>query len=68
MNSFTQVMCAWPKISLLADDAGVDIEAVRGWRKRDSIPARYWKKLLDKAPERNIEISPEILIDLAARS
>ena len=55
-------------MDILADDAGVDIEAVRGWRKRDSIPAKYWRELLNKAPERNIRISPDLLIDLAARN
>ena len=54
-------------MDILADDAGVDIEAARGWRKRDSIPAKYWKVLLNKAPERNIDISGDLLIELASR-
>ena len=55
-------------MDVLASDAGVDVETVRGWRKRDSIPAKYWRELLDKAPKRNIRISPDLLIDLAARN
>ena len=67
MKSFTQVMCAWPSMALLAEDAGVDVEATRGWRKRDSIPSKYWRRLLNKAPERNINISSDLLVDIAAR-
>ena len=68
MDSFENIICGWPGMDVLASDAGVDVETVRGWRKRDSIPAKYWRELLDKAPKRNIKISPELLIDLAAKN
>lgn len=68
MNSFEQIINAWPSIGEFANDMGVNVETARGWRKRDSIPAKYWKRLLNKASQRNISISADILVDLAARN
>lgn len=68
MKTFRDIISAWPGVDFLAVDIGVGVETVRGWWKRDSIPVKHWKRLLDKAPERNISISPDLLIDLAARN
>ena len=67
MHSFTEIVETWGRTEL-AIDLGVPKERARQWSRDNSIPQWYWKGLLSKAPERNIEISPEILIDLAART
>ncbi len=67
MKSFTEIVKAWGRKNM-ASDLSVPKERVRGWERFDGIPDEYWQELLDKAPERNIEISPDLLIDLAARS
>ena len=66
MQSFTEVVETWGR-DVLAKDVGVPKERARQWSRDDSIPAWYWKTLLAKAPKRNIKISPDLLIDLAAR-
>ena len=58
---------AWGR-AILAFDLGIPLDRVRNWERSNSIPKEYWRELLDKAPERNIKISPEMLIDLAARN
>ncbi len=67
MKSFAEIVKAWGRKNM-ASDLNIPKERVRGWERFDGIPDEYWQELLDKAPERNIEISPEILIDLAARN
>ena len=66
-KSFVEIIAAWPGIDVLANDMGVDIEMVIGWRKRDSIAAKHWKRLLQIARKRNIKIRSDLLIDLAAK-
>ncbi len=67
MNSNTEIIDQWGRV-LLAVDLGIPPDRVRNWERHDSIPKEYWRELLNKAPERNIRISPELLIDLAARN
>ena len=67
MESFTEIVRAWGRTKM-ADDIGVTEERVRNWERLDSIPDDFFRRLLDKAPERNIEISPDLLINLAARN
>ena len=66
MNSFTEIVESWGR-SELAFDLKVPKERTRQWSRDNSIAAWYWKDLLSKAPERNIDISGDLLIDIAAR-
>ena len=66
MQSHREIVRAWGREALAAD-LNIPKERVRAWERFGSIPAEYWQDLLSKAPDRNIEISPEILIRLAAR-
>lgn len=66
MESHSAIIVAWGR-KLMAKDLRVPAERVRGWERQNSLPAGYWKSLLEKAPARNIAISPDLLIDLAAK-
>ena len=66
MNSYTEIVNTWG-VTEMAFDLGVPKERVRGWKRYDTLPPANWKRLLEKAPARNIKISPDLLIDIAAR-
>ena len=66
MQNISDLIDVWGRAEL-AHDLGVPKERVRGWRRHDTLPQKYWKRLLKIAPDRNIDISPEMLIDLAER-
>jgi len=67
MQSQSDIVRAWGR-EVLAADLGIPKERVRGWERFNTIPAEYWREILAKAPERHISISPDLLIDLAARN
>ena len=62
-----EIIAIWSRRQL-ARDLNVPVERVRGWERQNSLPASYWRELLNKAPERNIDISGDLLIDIAARN
>jgi hypothetical protein len=66
MQTFSAIVKAWGRDTLAAD-LGVPKERVRAWERFDTIPDEYWKSILEKAPGRNIPLSPDLLIELAAR-
>ena len=61
-----EIITTWGR-GRLAKDLDIPKERVRSWVRQNSIPVGYWQKLLNKAPERNIHISGDLLIDIAAR-
>ena len=67
MSGNRKIIEAWGRAQL-AVDLDIPKDRVRGWERHDTIPKEYWRELLNKAPERNISISPDLLIDLAARN
>jgi hypothetical protein len=66
VKSFSEIVEKWGRAQMAAD-LGIPKERTRQMWRDNSIPAWYWKRLLKKAPERNIKVSPDLLIDLAAR-
>ena len=66
MDSFTDIIRAWG-CERLASDLSVPKERVRSWERFNTFPDEHWKLALKLAPNRNIEISPDLLIDLAAK-
>ena len=42
-------------------------DRIRKWDQLDILPVEHWQALLEIAPSRDIDISPELLIELAAR-
>ena len=67
MESPRKIVQTWGR-QTLASDLDIPEERVRAWERFNSIPAGYWEEMLNKAPGRDIDISPEILIRLAARN
>jgi len=67
MDSFREIVETWGRTKI-ANDLGVPKERARQWSRDDSITAKYWQDLLSKAPSRDIDISPEVLIRLAAKN
>lgn len=65
-NSFRGVIDLWGSPDALAIDLGANVEAVRKWRQRDSIPADWWLPLVKLARKRRKKISVELLAALAA--
>ena len=68
VQSFTEIVETWGRKEMAADLNLSNKDMPRQWSRDDSITAKHWKRLLEKAPERNISISPDLLIDLAARN
>ena len=67
MESQREIVQTWGR-QTLASDLNVPEERVRAWERFNSIPAGYWKEMLSKTPDRDIDITPETLIRLAARN
>ena len=66
MRTNREIIRMWGR-GQLAADLGIPKERVRGWERWDSLPASYWRELLNKDAERNIDISGDLLIDIAAK-
>lgn len=54
MNTFQQIIDLWPSRVAFADDIGVSPQAVTNMVTRDSVPARYWIKMVGAADRRCI--------------
>ena len=68
MNSFRDIIAAWPTRSAFALDIGSTPQGVTNMLARDNIPARYWATIVDAANKWQIgEISLELLASLASR-
>ena len=67
--SFRDVIARWPNTRAFARDAGCSPTLVRQWRHRDSVPPRYWPRIVDGAVRRGIVlVDLKLLAELAARS
>lgn len=59
----------WPALSAFADDIGVPYVTAKAMRRRGSIPAAYWLRVVECARARNLDgVSLEILAEMAAKS
>lgn len=66
MESFNDVIGLWPSLPELAADLKVPYERAAQWRKRNSIPARHWARLIEVAQERGFRcVTAERLAELA---
>ncbi len=66
MDDFFEIVEIWGRPEMSAD-LKIPKDMPRQWWRDNSIPAWYWRRMLDKAPERNIDISNDLLIDMAER-
>lgn len=69
VQTFTDIINAWEKPGLLAEDIGEEVGTVRQWRNRDTFPDRVWKAAVAAAARRGIEgVTLELLASIAARA
>jgi len=66
MTTYTEIIKAWGR-EKMAQDLCVPKERVRGWERYNKFPAKNWKLALEVAPK-PIGLSPNLLIDIAARN
>lgn len=65
--TYSEIIAQWPAISVLADEiGGVPVGVVKQWKRRNSIPSRYWSAIVRAAEARGIDgITIEALARLA---
>jgi len=61
METFRDIINAWPSPAEFAEDAGIDAGHARTMRTRNSIPSEYWELLVNGAKRRRI---PAITLSL----
>ena len=68
MRAFGEVISCWPSAVALAAELGVEPSTVRQWRRRGSVPAPYWRALIDRGTSRGIVgLDERLLAEIAAR-
>jgi hypothetical protein len=68
MQSYRDVIEAWPNRESLAEDAATTTEAVRKWWERNRIAPSYWLPVFNAAKSRGIDgVSLELLASLRTR-
>ena len=66
MNSFRDVIAAWPTLEDFVADAGTTANTAKQWRTRDKIPDEHWRRVADGASKRRIKgVTLEFLAALA---
>ena len=68
MNKFinhSKIISLWPTVGEFANDIGEKETTCRGWKLRDSIPSKYWQKIIDAAKPRDFEEKITITILMA---
>lgn len=55
VDSFRGIIDMWPTRNALADEVMVKAVSVRAWHMHDSIPGRYWLRIVRAARARGIE-------------
>lgn len=64
-DTFADLVTAWG-ISRLADDLGIQYVSAAAMRRRNRIHQRYWRSLVELAPQRGISLTADTLIALSA--
>lgn len=64
----SEIISLWPSVGEFANDVGQKETTCRGWKLRDSIPAKYWQEIIVAAQNRkfNKNITFETLVKSAA--
>lgn len=68
MQSFQDIIDAFPSRRHLAEKMGVQVEAVQKWRQRNSIPPEYDLRLVDAASAAEISLGLEDIARLRCAS
>lgn len=64
MKTFRDIINSFGNAEQMGRDLGVSGLSVRMWRRRNSIPAQHWTRVVDLAHARGLDI---ISLDLLAR-
>lgn len=68
MDTFSGIIELWPSSVDLASKIGVEADAVRKWKARNSIPPEYWESLIVAASQAgHSEITADHLTAIAAK-
>ena len=61
------IIDAWPSLANFAAEHGVKYDTAKGWRRRNSIPPRYWPAIVATAGQRNLRhVTFELLSTIKA--
>lgn len=65
-TSFTELLNQWPSPTKLAEDIGAWENNIGGYKKRNSLPSRYFVKLVASARKNRIKgVTFKLLAELA---
>jgi hypothetical protein len=68
MHNVVDIFAIWPADAELGRDIGVPYPTVSAWKQRGSIPAAYWRDIVQAARRRgHPEVTADLLVDLHAR-
>ena len=66
MDTFQDVINAWPSVAAFSEDIGVPVAHVRMMKRRNSIPAWFWADAIESAKARRIKgVNLTLFADLA---
>lgn len=51
----SQIISLWPSVGQFAQDIKQKESTCRGWKLRNSIPAKYWQEIVKAASNRGFE-------------
>lgn len=67
ITTHKEIIELWPSIGAICTDTGEKLSTVKQWKYRNSIPSEHWKKLINAAHQRDIELSYKTLAEAAAK-
>jgi hypothetical protein len=53
-TDFNELISMWPNPGLLASDLGRPYETIVNWKRRKSIPTKYWNAIVKSAQKHGI--------------
>jgi hypothetical protein len=69
MRTIADILRIWPRSIDLARELRISPPRIADWKKRNSIPAAYWRELIEAAHRRgHPEITTDLLANLHARN
>lgn len=66
MDSFEHIIAQWGTVESFAQASGVSLSTAKAWKRRNSVPAKYWSQLIAAAAEKGLTLTTDELVALAA--
>lgn len=57
MSYLDPIYEVWPTAEAMAADIGENGVTVRQWRRRNSIPPKYWQRIIDAAKSKKAKLN-----------